>query len=595
VRRLLALVLTEVEHHGLAVFGAWGVTAAALVVGLGMQLIENAVTLMSVAHGVVAGLMPILALFLAGRFVVADHTAGTHEFLSALPVSPTLRTLVRWALSWAALLAPTLGTILATALVASRREGVPASFLLVLGVTLGAYATAWHSVAFAVAHTGRFRWLVWWLAFVAVVSLPTRTPWLWLALVADGADRIRLAPPWALVPVAMAWAAGGLGFAVFVGSWRGGALVEGWFRPATQATRGKLVAVGLTAMVVESMIEDSLPQDDGWGLLAPAHESGRVVVRAAASPGTPLEALARRVGGELDALGAELGVARWPGVVLLRHRPEPTEPPVAQARGSGPADDNVVVLVDPGLPPDVAAERVLAVVLGHAMAGAPDADPDARFVAEGLARWWVVGGDPSDGPLAAVAAGQTGLDHHALHGAVGPEVAAAAAGEGFAALEEVAGREAPLQLGRALLTGRWPGHAWPAARASWARTGPGWVGGLTGADEAAWRAAWEARLASVEPLWMPEAPALEVVTTDGEVRVQWAGEWPTGAVVEWLALDPLHAAPVPGDEVERATPLPGATSLAVPADPRRPVVARVVVVAEGAGRVALGWTTRGDR
>lgn len=591
MRGLAALLWKEVEHHALAVCGAWALAAAVLLVMVAVQLSENAVTLLGAAHSFAAFCLPVMALWLAGRLVVQEFTTGTHEFLVGLPVGPALRTAVRWVLGWCVLQVTLVWVIGAVALVAVRREGVPASFLLPLWAILATYLTAWHALAVAVAHTGRFRWLVWWLAFVALsaVDAPSELSSTWLGLVAEGADRIRLAPPLSAVGPTLAWAvvAGVATFAV--ATWRGGALLERWFRPATAEQRGRMIAVGVAAALLQGVLEQAARPPDGWELLPPAVDTDLVTVRAAASPGTALDAVAQDLGRELGALGAAVGVARWPPVVLLRAHPAPDEAPVARAPDAGPADQTVVILVDPTLPPREAVRRSLAVIVGQALGGQPDVDPDARFVAEGLAGWWIPEEAERDAALASLAPDGPAHDHQALAAALGPDVAAAVAAEGFRALEELGGRAAALAPAKVLLVGRWPGHGWPAVAPSRRRTGPGWISTSTGLDERAWRAAWTVRLSRRPPPEVTGGPALAIGADDGALRVTWDGPWPVATSLEWMALDPLQAVPVPGDPVRRAVPDPGSGSYGLPADPRSVVVARWVRTIPGLGRITGPW------
>ena len=593
--RVLALVGKEVEHHALAVLGALAVVASAALIGWAIALTENYVTLMSVAHGLASMGFPLLATYLAGRLVVHDHTAGTDAFLAALPVSPALRTAVRWVLGLLVLEGAMFGLLSATALIASRREGVPASFLAALAVQLGAYLLAWHALAFAVASTGRYRWLVWWvLATLGLVRFGDGGAWdLWFGLVREGADRVRLAPPWEALPYTLVWAAAGTVFAFAVASWRGGALVERWFVAATADQQARLIGAGMAVTLLVSVLDDDAPTAGGWALLPAVGGTSTVEVRAAASPGTSLTAIAEAVGTELDALGAAIGVEAWPEVVLLRSRPGVAAPLVELPRAAHASDHTLVVLVDPEQPQRDAVQAVLAFAIGHEMAGSPDADADTRWLAEGLARWWVAADPEQLAALAALGAGSAGRDFHETTNDLGPDVAGAVAWAGLVALEAEGGREAVLALGQALVgLDRWRGAGWPAVAPSWRRTEPGWVGRATGVDEDRWRARWAETLTRAAPPEVPALPAVRVSSGAGDVEVTWDGPWPDGAAIEWLVLDALQRAPVPSDVVERVVPEPGAPSVGLAADPREVVVARVVLSVPGLGRLAGPWTVR---
>ena len=121
----LALLGKEIGHHGLGVVVAAVLVAASLAIQWFVSLEDSAPTLMSAATGVAYYGLPLVAIWLNERLVVADRVARTHEFLAALPVAPWVRDALRAALGAAILVGLSTAALVVTALVATRREGVP--------------------------------------------------------------------------------------------------------------------------------------------------------------------------------------------------------------------------------------------------------------------------------------------------------------------------------------------------------------------------------------------------------------------------------------------------------------------------------------
>jgi hypothetical protein len=587
-----ALLAKELQHHAAALLGAGALVVVGTVVTWSIGLQEDWVTLLDAALNLTAYALPALALFVAGRLVVQDHQDSTHEFLAALPISPGARAAVRFGLGFAVVEGAMLAVLVCTAALASRREGVPLGFALQLSVQLGLYLYAWYGMAFGIAHLGRFRWLVWWLLLVglfvadAFAREPLRSVY-WLGLVQDGADRARLDPPWAWVPQALIWGTAGIAVGFAVSVWRGGVLLERWFRPTTAHQRARLIGVGMAAMLGASALGDQAPERDPWDALPALDSASRAEIRVASSTGSPLWQVGVEAARELDALGEAVGVASWPPIVLLRSHPGVAERPVTRAPGLGEAPPARVLLVDPTASRPVVRQIVAAAIV-HRLGGLADWDGDALWLADGLATWWV----GEDRALLERRAAPVDLraDWVSLRASLGPEAAEATAALGLSALEQVAGRDAVLALARAVLSPSWQPTGPSAGRlrritggtARWA-----WVERHTGADLDAWIAAWSDALPDGPGL---RVPPLEVAAEGGEVIARWSGAPPARAAIEWLALDPLQVVPLPSDPTERVVPEPGVGEVSLPADLRGRVSARWVVDDPVLGVVSGPWS-----
>jgi hypothetical protein len=595
LRVTLALLGKEVQQHAPALLGASVLCAVSMVVAWTMGLQEHWVTLLTAAHALCSYGLPMLVLFVAERLVVHDHQAGTHEFLAALPIAPSHRAFARWIIGFVLVIAAMLVVLLATAAVASRREGVPASFVAALAVQLGVYLYAWFGLAFGIAHLGRYRWLVWWLFFVseplaeALLQEPLRNVF-WFGLVLDGADRSRLAPPWSAIPLALLWGTAGTALGFAVSMWRGGWLLERWFRPVTADERARLIGIGMAGMLATGVFEDQVPRTDPWETL-PGVDARRATVRIAGSPGSPLWEVGVESAAALDALGEALGIERWPALVLVRARPELGVPAVSVVEGPQDALSRVLQV-------DLDADRaalvrgVVAQGLAHKLAGLQDWDPDAQWLVDGLAPWWL-GADTErlqrQAALAAGKAERAAADWLLVRGELGPEQASAAAWASLVGLEQQRGREAVLALGRAVLAPR-RGTSWPSGARLRFTTRGDWVGRTSGLARAELVSAWEGVLSrATEPAVLPPLPPLRIEVRGGEIVADWEGDLPPQTVLEWHSLDPLQSLPLPSDRTERLPPGGQLSELSLRVDLRLRAAARWVHEHPELGLVVSPW------
>lgn len=575
---IIALLAKELQQHGPMVGFALALAAACTVLPWAIALQEEWVTLLATVHLAVRWGAPPLAVFLAGRLVVHDHRAGTHEFVAALPISPLVSTLVRFAVGLCVLLVVTTVALLATALLASRREGVPPVFVLQLSAQLLAYSATWFAVAFAVAHLGRNRWLAWWLLVLSTEWVP-----LWFGLVEQSTDLARLAPPWDAVPTAAAWFAGSIAVTLALSTWRGGILVARAFRPATAFDNARLFGMGIGAMVLAGVLAPLSTEVDPWDPL-PATPAARSTIRAAGSEGSALQRLSSEATAELDGLAEALEIAAWPPVVLLRTQASPGRPAVALA----PTDHarTLVLLVDLEQPHDTVLTAIITECVAHRLAGLQDWDPAARWLVDGLAPWWL---RRAWTERAAAGHGKVDAaitDWHAVRRALGDR-APAVAWAGVQAVEDVGGRRAVLRLAQHLLTPETSTN-WPSAAAIRRRTRPGWVPRVAEIDGDRWRSAWALRTSGSAPAKLTWPP-LDLRDIDGEKVAQWRGSLRPEMVIEWVQLDALQSDPLPRDRRLYAVPTADG-EVSIPIDVRTRVAARWVV--SGAPRRVGPWTVQ---
>jgi len=585
--RWWALVAKEVQQHGAAVLGALVLLASVQVVAWGISLFENQLTLMNTVFELAVFPLPVFVFFLAGRLVVHDHARGTHEFLVALPIAPAHRVLARFGLGLAVVLAAGLASLVVTALLASRREGLPAAWLLQLFAQQMLHLWGWFGVAFGVAHFGRYRWLVWWTLMVAAVAYGTHAPdgppvW-WVGMMAESVDATRLHAPWAAVLPVVMWGAAGLGLSLLLSMWRGGMLLEDWFRPVTAYQRATLLGAGVAVMIGFDALDPLAPAGRNTWAELPAIPAERADLRVAGSADGPLGKLGVAVAAELDALGAEVGVERWPPIVLVRDRRPVGRPPV---RPAPPDDDELarVVRVDLSAPHGDLVRRVVREALLHRLGDLAVWDDETRWVLDGAAPWWVEGDTTS---LEVLAARHEGNAEGALSdwlvtsADLGPDVAPAVAWAGLVALEASAGRDAVLQLLREVLAFE---SATPidGMRLRW-MTRDGWVIRATGAP-ASWVDGWSERLGGGADA-LPEAT---VAAEGGQLVARWSADGRSPTAVEWAVLDSSLLRPAPGLPTEIVPIESSRRQVALPGDTHGRVVVRVVAWDATVGALVTG-------
>jgi hypothetical protein len=561
LRAVFALVTKYVVHHGPALFGAGVLTVAAVLSGWVLVLAEEQTSLLSAATGAIYYIGPMLVLFVVDRSFARDQVDGTSEFLAALPLGSALRLGVPFALGllWVSIIAE--GILLSTALFATRREGVPFLWLLQLHAQCGLYLFAWYALAFGVVHTGRWRWLVWWLVFNIAFGIsgwapePFRTVF-WHAVLADPIEQSRSIPPLDAVPITGAWALGGIALGLFLALWRGGSLPARWFAAADARQRSMLVVGAVLGPVLGSLIDETAPVPDTWRRLDPL-PAEHADIRVAGSE--RLADVGQEVVRTLDRLGSELQLpadSRWPTVVL--HPATRTqERHVRRATSAGrSADASLVLLVDPEGPRETLVRDMVTEVLaretGDAAARLSVSDDDAATVLWGGAGWARTLVQPGVNEalatrLALVDDPSASLPH--LERTRGRDLAEAVAVGRLATLSEQEGPEAVRCLVEALLVGG--GRAERAV-----------VDSVLDALALERRAAGLADACGVDPseadpavgplgraastlgplvALAPPVPPITLQARDDAMWAQFAWPAPQGAVLRRQAIDPLEA------------------------------------------------------
>jgi hypothetical protein len=359
---MIAVLLKTLVQHGLAfLFGA-ALLFATLFISWTLVFAQEMPTLMTAGTGTLYYVGPLYILFVTDRLVATDRLDGTTEWLAALPMHAGHRLVLPFGIGLAVVAAVFETVLLATAVLASRREGLPLGWLLQLHVQVGLFGIAWYTMAWAVAHTGRYRWLVWWCvlngAFAIDGSFVDRA-WrsvMWTAPLADPVEHTRSVPPWDSALIVAAWVLFGIVLTLVLETRRGGELANRWYAPATARQRAAIVVAGMVVIGLSEIPDTVAPSADAWRTLAPL-PAARADVRVA---GRALEPVGHAVAARLDALGQTAGVARWPGVVLVPAR-RGLDRHVRVAAGD--EDRRLVLMVDREGPRDLLVRDVVHRVL----------------------------------------------------------------------------------------------------------------------------------------------------------------------------------------------------------------------------------------
>ncbi|MBX2802433.1 MAG: hypothetical protein KTR31_32435 [Myxococcales bacterium] len=581
IRSLVGLLAKEVQQHVLPLSAAGAMVLCTVIIQWMTVVAQGQPTLLAAASGVAFYVMPMYAVFAAERLVVLDRSAGTHEFLAALPLSVTLRYVVQLAVGWAATVVTVTAVVLLTAVAATQREGVPLLFVGQLLAQTWTYVTAWFALAFGIAHLGRFRWLTWWLlltAFLMGEPVLSDDPFRvigWHGVLLDPVDQARAVPPWSSLPLALAWTVFGVGLGWGLVRWRAGVWVERLFRPGNSREFGYQIMLAIGVPMVLELLIDERPRD-GWASLSVVGDDA-VEIRVAGSPGSDLWRIGRDAAADLALLGQRTGVEEFGPIVLVRGRQERLRP--VHHAPAAYLDRSLVLVVDlQAHHADLVREVVYRALLQRTGSGGWDADVD-----------WLLRGTPGwlrpDPVLARrAAAGAAALPHMGdwlqMELAVGEDVAEGVAWAGVQALDD----ETVTTLLSAVLAPRVDRVTYFTDLAMHRIDTP--------AITSLWTDALQAHVRGVSEATVT-LPPLVLDGDDGAVRARWSSKPPQGTQLRWRQLDPLSAHPAPGDPNDVESLDEDSWSLVIPVDPSRRVAAELVVFDPSIrGLRTTGWSSR---
>lgn len=571
MRALLALLAKELQQHTLAVLAGAGLVLAVALARIGVVLESAGPSLVQAAGDTVLVALPAFALFLGERLVAQERSSGTHAFLDALPMPPSLRFMVPWALGALATSAVTAVVVALTAAIAAHREGIPEPWLLQVFLQTQLYALASFGVAFALTHLGSLRILCWWLFFVLVAGLagqgldPTRTV-LWTRTLMQPLDAARAHPDHVGVGIAALWLAASFLVGIGIATWRGGAWPRALFRPVSSRGFGLQVLVAILAPLTFEVGFSMRPPESAavWDAVPRVPVAGVDLRVAGRDPA--LWAVGRAAAEDLAELRRRTGIGPLRPVVLL---PGPAldlrwvRPAPATEEAGG-----LVLMVDTHHRPVDLVRDVVHRILVHQTGERGAWSPHLGWLLRGAPAWL------RPDPMLATRASQA---HAALEVlpdwlevelAVGEDLGEAVAWTAFLAL----GDEAVVTLLRAALDP--PIERYDlATELQRGPIGPGWVAEVAGVDlTARWREALEARLAG-----SPDGfPITIEETADGQLQVVASGPVPPEAQVRWRYVDALSTHPLPSNRVRLVQTATGDAPVVIPADREQRVAAELV-------------------
>jgi hypothetical protein len=472
-RRVKALVSKDLAAHGWTVVALAALTAVALATFMGVALAgETLASRLEVIAWTHAGVLPLAALVLGHRLVVAEYHAHTQLFVEALPGRRVEMVLVKYLLGLAVLLALAWAVTAAAAQWAHAHEPVGARFFAIMLARGGAWIACVWTVLFAMGFAGRYRGPIYVAMGLASWYVSSHTTWEPrrfgpFALIDPGTfafERDAL-PARALQETELLTAAW-LAAAVALALAREGTVAEALARRMSRAE--KMLVTGVLAAFVIAL---SLAEERRAG--EPFEFRSAHVARHADVPVVveypedawreDAEALVAHLAPMLDTLREALHLATLPPVRIAAH---PRRDGRAFSAGD-PGDDRTVLLraryQDEDFPlTDFTTEAVRETLLGVTN-GRADFET-RRWLHDGFSRWWAEEHTPADAgrerrlvlrALVAMRLGtptrDTVLRWDRYRERVGPEVAEAVAWSAVRFLAQAHGRARVLALASALL------------------------------------------------------------------------------------------------------------------------------------------------
>ena len=598
------LLRKELAQHTRMMLGALVMTLSGLILALLYFANQEAPSLMRTAGSTVKWAAPPLAMLAARRLFVAERNQGTWELLSSLPISPLKLTTAKLGFGLLTVFGASSSVLLITAALVSRRELIALDWLFVMHLQALSYALAWFGIAAAFAHLGKHRLVGWSALIILLGTLDEVRPLIskevfWLGPLWSPFDATRYAPPWREMLIASLWGLSGLATCLALSAYQGGALVQRWYTRMTgrqRATASTLIAVALLA---SELIGAWVRPPTGLRLLP---KVGDGPVRAAADPGSPLWQHAERLNTELNAVGAHLGIRRWPQIALSAQTGDRRVP--VTASGGARA---LILGIDLEAPPEVILRRGLFEALGARASYLVHWNESSSWVAKGFAEAWLRRrGHKSPGfELRAAWAAQRGVSAKTLEiwsgveMAVGDDVAEAVAWAGLETVAERCGEPCLTALAKEVLSVWRPKRGLSVALQR-AQDGPELVERITGMKRSQLTQLWQSRLQAHQRKQasalaaMPSPAPLSIIrveTASAAVSLSWA-QRPRLEDNElwWTTTSALSAISIPQGRLHTESLSNGQTTLPLAIDPRSRVVATFAQRSPSAGGwLVFGW------
>jgi hypothetical protein len=439
MRPFLALLAKEARQHALVSIALF------VTVGLGYALtllgaISNDGVTMLDAHAAFERIfLPIVAIFLGHRLVVAEYSAKTQLFLEGLPIPRVLYVSVKALVFAFVLFAASVGSLLLIMLLASLRESIGLPYFSIVAARTLVWTLFLFAFFFSMGFVGRYRYPIFialGLGYIALdqiadVSAPDFGP---IALVGPTFVLERANPPWLDLGVTFAASLALLALAFGLALAKGGTVAENLARRLSARERSIIGGAVVGALISMSAFEPEPVE------VAPVHHGagwsgtgGVSIFHGRAEDEATGGRVHEAVRVDVADLEQKLGLD-FPEVAIVFR---PSLPPGAIETAPG---HHPVVRVNPATVElgSVRAAAIRAALFG-VTEGRADFEPDA-WILDGFPDWYV-GGDRSVAlrrARHAFAAG--GLDRERVRAwfrtreELGPSIATALAASGLDAL-----------------------------------------------------------------------------------------------------------------------------------------------------------------
>ncbi len=582
IRRLVAKEI--LEHRWVAV-GVALLAVAQYLAFLQFSLRHEPPTALVAATNFVWGTSPMIAAYAARRLFVLEQEQRTIQLLRSLPVSPAAVTATKLALGLVYTLAVSLTVVWVSAWMLRNQEILTVEWVQRLSVQVGAYVFAWYALACFHAHLGGYRFAVWLVFLVALMSLddvfdnPSRHLF-WTAALADDIETTRYETPWDAVALSLGWGLAASAATMLVAVRRGGAWVDAWFAPMSGRRRAQVTGVAIVALLGLEVASNAGRRQPG---LHPPAVGERWLETGDRSLGPLAEATRETV----SDLNARYGIAPPPRVLLRVRRDDRREEVLTRILKSG----DLVMGVRPDALPAERRRGVLSDVLTGVTAGHWERVPTTGAWALGFAPF-VLGGDelaPTGARLGGLSS--TALDDfESIRERFGRRGVEAAGWLAWQALADSGGTAAVAALVDVLFGDRRSNTSAGLVVARW--TGGDSVLRAAGVERAAFDEAWSRGLADLQArVDVPSVPLLPAIVLERPRTELPRLTWSPLAIdlasrrveVWWSVAGNLEPYAVPAEEIRAAPVDPEMFGQIIVFDPRRRIIATWVVDGEVQG------------
>jgi hypothetical protein len=388
------LVLKELREHRWVLLALWLLNAIGLAVLLNGAKNEGSPLIAFRRLVVSLGVLSILTL--ANRLVVREYTGRTQLFLETLPVSRALVVAVKWLTGAAFLAIPMAAGFAVTLHVATAQVVLTPRFIELIAVRGGTFLLFGYSLAFFIALTGRYRYVLWGALILGAFAVDTYAQfpfpqWSPIALVSESMVFERLELP--IANLMITWLVTAiLIVATFILSLaREGSLVLALSQRMSPRER-VVVTVAVISLVSllgqldarkpkpAFTLHDAITSGAGASLVAIAR-TDKVTDPAA-------KLLADKMSSDLQELQSYLSLSAGPGMFVL---PDASIDSDVFLRATLPSSDGVVVRGAIGAE-HFDQEEFRAYAIEQALEWYTHArarQEDRRWLLDGFTQWWI--------------------------------------------------------------------------------------------------------------------------------------------------------------------------------------------------------------